>query len=285
MRGRSRWPCLLVSTLIVATLASPLPARAQGSGTADTGGVDPASEPYTKPDTADPPTAEERLPVIDLSELPGLWPEDVVEAFPGQRDPVSPSDAIEGATRLAAKGDATMDVFGVGEGSAEHLALIEAEPKNERGANGDWSDRELALEAVTGGWTWTDLAGVVFTFPAVLSPETPLVVEAADGILTIVPSDSLPGGIDGATPAQVSSAGIVQGASVTYPGAVDGHDLVYIVTPLGVQEQIIFAKAPGTATFRFTVTTKGLSLEPNPYGGLDVTASDGAPVGTIPAEP
>jgi hypothetical protein len=63
----------------------------------------------------------------------------VVEAFPAKVDPVSPSDAIEGTTRLPAEGDPTTDVFGVGEGSTAHLALIEAEPRNKLDANGNWT--------------------------------------------------------------------------------------------------------------------------------------------------
>jgi hypothetical protein len=272
---RLRWPSTFLSVLIASTLISPLPVQAQDTDPSVASGVDPANAPFARPEPVDPPTAEERLPVIDLSELPGLWPEDVVEAYPAQRDPDSPSDAIEGATPLPAEGDATSDVFGVGEGSAEHLALIEAEPKNERDSDGTWSERELTLDPVAGGWAWTDLSGVRFTFPVLLSLATPVLVETAAGSLSLAPSGALPGG--------VGSAGIVERASVTYPGAVDGHDLVYTATPLGVQEQIVLTQAPETSTFRFTVTMKGLTLAPDLFGGLDLASADGEHLGTIPA--
>jgi hypothetical protein len=236
--------------------------------------VDPANEPYEKPAVPEPPTTEERLPVIDLSELPGLWPADVVEAYPGIRDPVSPDEAIEGASPLPTRGDATTDVFGIGEESAEHLALIGVEPKNDLGTDGAWSEGEISLDPVTGGWSWTDPAGLRFTFPVVLSSVTPVLVEIGSASLSLAPTSVLPG--------DVSSAGIVDGSSVTYPGAVAGHDLVYTATPLGVQEQIILEKPPDDPTFKFTIATKGVTLTPNLYGGLDVTGDDGTQIGTIP---
>jgi hypothetical protein len=271
---RLRWPSTFLSVLIASTLISPLPVQAQDSDPSVAAGVDPANEPYAKPAPPDPPTLEERLPVVDLSELPGLWPEDIVEVFPGKADPISPSDAIEGATPLPAKGDATTDVFGVGDGATEHLALVGAEPKNERDSEGNWSERELTLDPVAGGWSWTDLAGVRFTFPLILAEASPLLVETADGSLSLVPTPALPGG--------VSSVGIVDGASVTYPDAVAGNDLVYTLTPLGLQEEIILEKAPDTATVTFTVTMKGLSLAPNAYGGVDVTGADSKSVARSP---
>lgn len=87
----------------VPLLATQLPAQAQSAGPASLQGVDPALAPYVKPAPIEPLTAEERLPVIDLSELPGLWPKDVVEAVPGKLDPVSPSDAVKGAKLLTSK--------------------------------------------------------------------------------------------------------------------------------------------------------------------------------------
>jgi hypothetical protein len=260
---------LAVSLLIVTGAVSPLPARAQSADPALVAGVDPANDPYAKPAPLDPPTPEERLPVIDLSELPGLWPEDVVPASPGKTDPDSPADAVEAAQLLPAKGDATTRIYGVGPEGAEHIALVSAEPTRELGTDGNWRESELTLEPIPGGWRYTDLGGITSTLPLILSTGTPVVVETDPGSLTVAP--------DG------TSVGIVEGARVTYPGAAGGHDLVYVATPLGVQEQIILAKAPEDATFRFTVTTKGLSLAPNPYGGVDVIGGDGKPVGTIPA--
>jgi RHS repeat-associated protein len=272
-----------LSLLIAMTLLSPLPGRAQDNGAPEDEGVDPANEPYAKPAPFDPPTAKERLPVIDLSELPGLWPEDVVEAFPAKRDPMSPGEATEGTELLPKEGDATTDVYGTGDASAEHVALIGAEPRNTLDANGNWVDADPSLEAVAGGWTWTDATGVRFTFPAELSAATPVRVETGDRMLAIVPSGLAPSETDESGSSSAGVAGVADGTSVTYPGAVGGHDLVYIVTPLGVQEQIVLSKAPQDPTFRFTVTTEGLSLAHNPYGGLNVTATDGEDVGTIPA--
>ncbi|MGH2679754.1 MAG: DUF7594 domain-containing protein [Actinomycetota bacterium] len=276
--SRSLW--LAVSVVIVTGAATPAPARAQSS-LQGSRGVDPADEPYAKLAPVDPPTPEERLPVVDLSELPGLWPEDVVESYPGKVDPLSPEDAIEGAELLATEGDAATDVFGVGDASALHLALIEAEPRNQLDADGSWTKRSLAIEAAPGGWTWTDPAGVRFVFPTELSAASPVVIEAGEGSLSVAPSQPL--AVDGGTDRSVATfAGIVEGSSVTYRDAVAGYDLAYTATPLGVQEQIVLDEAPEDATFRFALTTKALSLVPNPNGGLDVMSDAGEQVGTIP---
>ena len=74
---------------------------------------------------------------------------------------------------------------------------------------------------------------------------------------------------------------VVTDTSVTYPGAVDGNDLVYTITPSGVLEQVVVKKAPAESTFRFSISTKGLSLTPNAYGGLEVVGEKGDPLGTI----
>jgi RHS repeat-associated protein len=252
---------------LLPVLAIPLPARAQSADSGSVSGADPVA--HTKPAPIEPPTAEQRLPVVDLSDLPGLWPEDVVEAFPGKIDPLSPGDATEGAELLPTKGDATTDVYATGDGSGEHLALVQVEPHKELDPDGNWKETELAFETISDGWRYTDLSGLAFTFPKVLSMETPVVFEAGSGSMTSSP--------------ETTSEAVVEGTSITYPGAAGGNDLVYRATHLGVQEQIVLAKAPEDATFRFVVTTKGLSLALNPYGGVDMTRADGKPLGTIPA--
>jgi RHS repeat-associated protein len=271
--------------LLGSLLVSPSPARAQSADPGSTDSVDPASALYAKPDPVDPPTAEERLPVIDLSELPGIWPEDAEATIPGKTDPISPEDALEGTTLLPAEGDATTDVYGTGPEATEHVAIVEAEPQNEL-VDGDWKDIEVALEPLAEAWRYTDPSGTTFTFPSTLSSETPLIIENPSGTLTMAPTEAtqLPAEQnDSPTPEPTPPAGVAEGTTITYPGAAAGHDLVYTATASGVQEQIVLTDVPEDTTFRFTIATVGLSLAANDFGGIDVTAEDGTPLGVIPA--
>ncbi len=221
--------------------------------------VDPANEPYPLPDPPPPLTDEQRLPVLDLSDIEGLWPEDIVEIVPGKTDPVSPTDAVAGEEPLLDEGGANLDAFGFGPDDTNHIALVYPSDVNELKANGEWKDIAITLTPTADGWTWADVETTT-TFPAKLSTGSPVSFATAKGTLTMAPADAV------STEAQLS------GLTLTYPGASGGGDLLY--TPLlgGVQEQIVLTAPPVSPTFSFALTTTGLTLAPNAFGGIDVLA-------------
>jgi len=76
--------------------------------------ADPAHASYQKASTPPPLTDAQRLPVVDLSGLPGIWPNDVVAAYPGDIAPTSPAAAVAGDRPLPAAGAPGFDAFADG---------------------------------------------------------------------------------------------------------------------------------------------------------------------------
>ncbi len=251
-----------------------------------------------------------------------MWPEDIVPAIPGARDPLTPEEAIAGAELLPKSGSETADVYALADGGGEHLALVEPQAHNEENADGEWVEVDTALQPSASGWTWIDPSGNAYTFPLVLTGLTPVTVQTATGSMGVSPalevlplaeasptpsplpateptptSSPLPVSEPTPTPSPLpvseptptpsplpsGSPGVVDGSTVTYPLAIDGHDITYTVSPTGVQEQIVIDEAPDEATFRFTIEADGLTLNPNDFGGLDVIDEGGSWVGYIPA--
>jgi len=265
----------LFALLALTSVFAPIPAGAaeQLAPPEDTVvAVDPASEPYELPAVTLPLSEEQSLPLIDLSELEGIWPQDIVEVIPGKTDATSPTDAVAGAEALPAEGGASLDAFGFGEGAANHIALIYPEDLNAQKPNGDWTDVALTLSVTDAGWRFTDPAGSRIDLPSELSGTTPVTfTTAAGGVFTLAPASG------------TTSKGEASGASVTYPGAFEGADLIYTLAPGGLQERIVLAAPVGASTFSFTTGAQDLKLAPNLHGGIDVLDAGGAAVATLPA--
>jgi len=279
-KRRRAWSITLCIALTLATL-TPLPAI--GAVAPPPGeDVDPANAPFEKPAPPAPPTDEERLPVIDLSDLGGLWPEDVVPALPGARDPASPASALAGSEPLPKAGSENVDVFATSEGT-EHIALVEAQATNEKDAEGNWADVEVALQPTGTGWTWRDPIGNRFTFPSELSESTPVLVETSGGSLAFAPEPSTEQAVPSSPAQSASAVGTVDGSTVTYAAAVAGGDLSYTISPSGVQEIVTFEKPPAETSFRYILQPKELKVVPNETGGMDLIGADGAFLGYIPA--
>jgi len=268
--GRAAIPSICVATAIV--VLPTIPAHAsQTAAPAPIASVDPASLSYASPPGPVALTDAQHQPVVDLSELEGLWPSDAVQVLPFDTSgAVSPRDAIDGATPVLADGSATTDVYGTGPNDASHLALVYPDVVNAENANGDWKDVSMKLIASDRGWTYTDLAGYAHTLPSVLSETTPVELTTPSGSLAFAPVG-------------VKATGALDGDTVTYAGASGGGDLIYQAGSDGLAEQITLPDVPADPSFTYSITTDGLSLIANPYGGLDVRNGDGTLVAWLPA--
>jgi RHS repeat-associated protein len=69
-----------------------------------------------------------------------------------------------------------------------------------------------------------------------------------------------------------------QGSQVTYPGALDGADLVYQVAPDGVKEQIVLDRPPAEPVWRFTLQLGGLDARLQPDGSIAFLPDGGGDV-------
>ncbi|MGW4060855.1 DNRLRE domain-containing protein [Amycolatopsis sp. NPDC004747] len=72
--------------------------------------------------------------------------------------------------------------------------------------------------------------------------------------------------------------------SVSYPGAFDGAEVTYRVTPDALKEDIVLAAPPKTATYRFTLRLGGVTARAQADGsiGFFPAASDGPPLYVMP---
>ena len=231
--------------------------------------VDPASQALDFPDPVPPPTDEQRQPVLDFSDLTGLWPEDIVEVAPGDTDPATPDQALEGTSPLLTQGASDVDVYSGTTTPAEHIAMIHTDEVNRVNDAGKWRDIKLDLDPEGKGWSWTDPAGTRTSFPVTLSNETPVTVETPEGSFSIAPSG-------GQSEAKATDD------VVTYANAFGNADISYGATLGGAQERIVLHQAPSDPAFTFAASTKGLTLVPNHYGGIDVMSADQI-VATLPA--
>jgi RHS repeat-associated protein len=78
---------------------------------------------------------------------------------------------------------------------------------------------------------------------------------------------------------------VVDGSTVTYRGLLGGADLVYVVTPTTLKENIVLRSKPASAvSYPFTVATRGLAARQGRDGSVSFTGLDGGrPVLTLPA--
>ena len=234
--------------LLLTGLLSQIPTLTLLAAPADgVASVDPASATVAVPAPVPPPTQEQRLPVMDLSDVEGIWPADVTEVVPGAVDPGSPDQALADATPLPSEGAADVDAYAVTGTPSEHIALIHPDDVNHLTSSGAWRDIKLQLSPDGKGWSWTDPTGTVTTFPASVGSASPVTIATSSGTLSIAPSAG-------------QAPGAATSDTVTYSGAFTGADLAYVVTLGGVQERILLAAAPASSgTFTFTASTTGLS--------------------------
>ncbi|MEX0651346.1 MAG: hypothetical protein WD186_04895, partial [Actinomycetota bacterium] len=152
--------------VVVSSLAS-IPALAAGLDVeiAEIEAVDPASEPFELPPPTDPPTDEQRMPVLDLSDIEGIWPDEVVEVAPAPIDVASLEEALEGAKLLPEEGAASVDVYGVGPDDTSHIAVIYPEDVNKLQADGEWRDIKVSLTDEAKGWSWKVPSGASSFLP------------------------------------------------------------------------------------------------------------------------
>ncbi len=258
--------------VVVSSLAS-IPATAAGVDIeiGEVKSVDPASRPFEVPPATEAPTDEQRMPVLDLADLEGIWPDEAVEVAPAPIDPETPEQALEGTKLVPSEGSGSVDVYGVGPDDSTHVAVIYPEDVNKLQADGEWRDIKVLLAKDADGWRWATPAGASALLPSDLSTETPVTFTVGDGELRLSPTG-------GAAPGKADET------SVTYPNVFpQGADLRYTATLGGLVEHIVLPREPSTSTFSFDIATKGLTLAVNEHGGIDVVDATEAIVAVFPA--
>jgi hypothetical protein len=85
------------SMLLVAFLLTGAPVASGLVGPGDVPEVDPSAVTLDGLTADGTPTEEERLPLIDIRDIPGIWPDDVVPSYPAPREPSTPQDGIADA--------------------------------------------------------------------------------------------------------------------------------------------------------------------------------------------
>lgn len=78
------------------------------------------------------------------------------------------------------------------------------------------------------------------------------------------------------------STGVVSSNTITYAEVMPGVSLTYAANPEGVQEVVTLANAAAPTSYLFDVTTSPGLTRANRNGGMDLKASDGSAVFTLP---
>jgi Disaggregatase related repeat/TGF-beta propeptide len=136
-------------------------------------------------------------------------------------------------------------------------AELSAAPVHYRDTNGDWQELDTRIGA-------SNRSG--FTYGNDSNRFGSLFETASDRVLRFEQGGRhVTVGLPGAARKLVPKA---RGSQVTYPGALDGADLVYQVTPEGVKEQIVLARAPAEAVWRFTMQLGGVDARLRADGSI-----------------
>jgi hypothetical protein len=222
-------------------------------------------EPLTFAPAPEPLSLKERIPVLAVDDLEGVWPDEAPQVVPGEKDPVSPTDVVDELSLKLGQGSANTDAYAVPE-AGTHVDLVTAAPSNVL-VDGKWEPLDLAVDEKTDAWEGRAESATA-TFPKELGEASPVTVAFAGGSLAFA--------LKGA-----AGTGIAEGATVTYPEALEGADLVYRMLPDGVKEEIVLHDAKAPSSFAYLVAATGLELAPNATGGIDVLAA-GAWVAELP---
>jgi RHS repeat-associated protein len=141
------------------------------------------------------------------------------------------------------------------------LSKVFAGPVHHR-ANGEWRTIDTRLEPAAGGFAVKD-AGYRLSVPSRLGDAG---VKVADG------ANALSFSLEGARAATAE----VRGATVRYPGAVEGAALTYTAQANGVKEALILDGPSSPATYSFDLrASDGLRPRADGSGGLEFADRDG----------
>jgi RHS repeat-associated protein len=180
---------------------------------------------------------------------------------PASKPPLKPKRVKE----LTGKRTARAKFFELEDGRVE--AELSAVPVHYRDANDEWRaiDTQIAKSDRSGfGYgNTTNRFGSLFG----TNSERLLRFEQAGRQVTV----GLPGAAKVLAPR-------VRGSQLTYPGLLDGADLVYQVTPEGVKEQIVLARPPTDPVWRFTMRLGGVDARQQPDGSIAFLPDGGGDV-------
>ncbi|MEV6301232.1 DNRLRE domain-containing protein [Actinoplanes sp. NPDC051861] len=167
---------------------------------------------------------------------------------------------------VASKRSANGRVFQLSDGRLQ--AEISAAPVNYRDGRGRWQPIDTRVRP-------SERAG----YPQGNATNTFTSLFGARGVRFEKDGRAVGLGLPGA-----GAAPRVDGSTVTYPGAADGADVVYEVTPTELKEKIVLKRAPaGPVSYTFPLDTRGLTAVAQPDGSIAFRSAGGATVLTMPA--
>jgi RHS repeat-associated protein len=180
---------------------------------------------------------------------------------PASKPPLKPKRVKE----LTGKRTARAKFFELEDGRVE--AELSAAPVHYRDAGGTW--REIDTRIGAAGQSGFAYGNATNRFGSLFGDASDRLLrfEQAGRHVTV----GLPGAAKALAPR-------VRGSQLTYPGALDGADLVYQVTPDGVKEQIVLDRPPAEPVWRFTLQLGGLDARLEPDGSIAFLPDGGGDV-------
>lgn len=205
-----------------------------------------------------------------------------VAPLPKWQPPAAPRNSVLGATgvprqaaapagkvdpkakrvkELQGKRSANGKVFQLSDGRLEQELSVE--PVHYRAKDGKWHEIDTSVKAVSGepGFALGNRSNQFSSFFGTGRDDVVLFRDGKDEISLGLPR--------GATSSADQLKPVVAGNKVTYANALaSGVDLVYVVTPEGIKENIVIRQVPETFTWTFDLRTKGLVAEQQPDGSI-----------------
>ncbi|MEX0651152.1 MAG: DNRLRE domain-containing protein, partial [Actinomycetota bacterium] len=198
-----------------------------------------------EPVKAEPIADEDRTSVpVPLDENGVIDPE-ITELDPGEENKLE--NLIGDEVREPELSGADFDVYAPDTETGTHFAVLYPGLVNELNAKGEWVPYPTELTETPAGWV---AKGETFTvlFPLTIGPKAPVVYTNGDSSLSGVPE-----GV-------IETKGIVEGATVTYAGALPGADLVYALAPGGYKETVVLTDQASVPELTWSLEVKGFEL-------------------------
>ncbi|WP_189213716.1 hypothetical protein [Actinokineospora fastidiosa] len=183
----------------------------------------------------------------------GLFPEPAAAvaqepAGQGKKSPKRVREVVE-------RGSASARVFAMSDGTFE--VEVSPEPTRYRDANGKWQPADTEVK---------ELPRDGFRFGVERNAFVSRFGESSDRLVRFEYAGKQAGlGLDTAA-RKVTPR--VDGSTVTYPGAFEGADLQYVVTPEGLKENIVLPRPVANPTFRFTLRLAGVTARAQEDGSI-----------------
>lgn len=179
--------------------------------------------------------------------------------------PDTPKEATSEGVLQPEEGAPSVDIYGVGEDDASHVAVVALDVVNRENAAGNWVDLTLpTLKEDAAAWT-AKANATTMSFPKTLSPSTGITYAATGGSLSTVPTGVPAEGVPGSA----------RDRTVSYTNALPSTDFSYTATDEGYKEAVVLKSAEADPALAWDIAGTGITLTSTDDGRISIANPDG----------